>query len=120
MSPFIKDGDVITVSPLLDTSLRIGDVVAFIHPKMKKIVIHRTVGKRGDSLLVKGDNTSDVDGFLPKAKILGYVNTVERDGKAVYLGLGPDRALIALLSRWKHFSTLLILMRRLLRFIIKG
>jgi signal peptidase len=120
MYPFIRDGDIITLSPLRDRFPRIGDVVAFSHLKMKKLVVHRIVGKSDDSLLMKGDNVSEVDGFIPKAKIFGYVTNVMRDGKPVFLGLGPERVLIALLFRWKHFPTLVILIRKFTRRIIRG
>ena len=120
MSPFIKNGDVITLSPLFDTSLRVGDVAAFIQPGTGKLVVHRIVGKRNDSFLMKGDNISDVDGFIPEAKILGCVTTVERDGKSVFLGLGPERILIALLTRWGQLPDLFIWIRRLARVIIRG
>ncbi len=98
MSPFIKDGDVITVSPLNGTSPGFGDVAAFIHKGTGRLVIHRVVGKREDSYFIKGDNASEADGLVQKANILGFVTGVERKGKKVFIGLGPERFLIALLS----------------------
>ena len=32
MSPFIKDGDVVTVSPCAPGAIHYGDVIAFVHP----------------------------------------------------------------------------------------
>jgi len=107
MSPFIRDGDVVTISPLHGTSPGIGDVVAFIHPSMKRVFIHRVVRKRGDSYILKGDNSLEGDGPVHAAKILGLVTRVDRGNKRILLGLGPERQLIAFLSRKNLLLSLL-------------
>lgn len=99
MSPFIKDGDVITVSPLSGALPRLSDVVAFIHPKTGRLVVHRMVGKKDNYFIVKGDNISDSDDLISRTNILGSVIKVERDGKKVFLGYGQERFLIAFLTR---------------------
>ena len=99
MNPFIKDDDVITVSPLTDNTVRPGDVVAFIRPEMKKLVVHRVVGRKGEYFHIKGDNTFDSNELIPATNILGRVTRVERNGKEIFLGLGPERFLIAFLAR---------------------
>jgi hypothetical protein len=98
MSPFLKDGDIITVSPLGESILCRGDIVAFVHPLTKKPVVHRIMLKEGGFLKIRGDSASSDDGLIPEANILGRVTTVERCGKKKYLGLGPEKYLIALLS----------------------
>jgi hypothetical protein len=115
MSPFIKDGDMVTIYPLSGRLLGLGDVVAFVHQERETLVIHRLVGKKGNNLLVKGDNARQADGVISKTSILGCVRTVERDGKKVLLGLGPERFLIAALSRTSFLFTLLNPLRQLLR-----
>jgi signal peptidase I len=114
MSPFIRDGDVITISRLPSGSPGFGRVVAAIHPRTGRLVIHRVVGRRGNWYLTKGDSSPDVDGFVPKAKIQGYVRGVEREGKPVFFGLGSERLLIALLSRWGLLSPLIYPISRLI------
>jgi hypothetical protein len=104
MSPFIKDGDVVTVSRSTDRSVGLGRAAAFVFPKTGKLVIHRVVGVKGNSYLIKGDSTLVADGLVPGENILGFVTKVEREGKAVTLGLGPERFLIAFLSRTKALS----------------
>ena len=99
MSPFIKDNDVITISPLANGSIRSGDVVAFSHPEMKKLVIHRVIGKKGGYFHIKGDNALDTDELIPAKNILGRVTRVERNGKPISFGLGPERFLIAFLTK---------------------
>ena len=98
MSPFIKDGDTITISPVLSLP-RLGDVIAFIHPKTERLLIHRVVWKSGDAYLLKGESALEPDGLIKKENILGLVTKVERKGKRIFLGLGPERFLIALLTR---------------------
>ena len=108
MSPFIQDSDAITVAPLSGAAPHLGDVVAFIRPETGKLVVHRVVGKQDGAFLIQGDNAEEMDGLVPAANVLGRVTRVERDGKKVYLGLGPERYLIALLSRWGLFRPLLL------------
>ena len=85
MSPFIKDNDVITLSPLSNTEAQIGDAVAYISPRNKHLVIHRVIGKRKDFFIIKGDNTiPKAYEVTPKNNILGFVTKVERNGKELY------------------------------------
>ena len=119
MSPFIQDGDVITVSPLQKTSAGLGDVVAFIHPGSKKLTIHRVVGKRANSYCIKGDSSPDADGLIPKSNIIGLVTKVERKGKEALLGLGPERWLIAFLTRRGLLFPLLTPIWKVVRPLVK-
>ncbi len=119
MHPFIRNGDVITVYPLSGTLPRYGDVVAFIRPNTSTIIVHRVVGESDDSFLIRGDNTGYFDGFIPTTNILGYVTKVERNDREAYLGLGPERFLIAFLTRRGLLLPLLRPVRRLIRPIIK-
>lgn len=99
MSPFIKDGDMITLSPVAGSSPGLGDVIAFTHPKTEKLLIHRVIWKNRDAYLLKGESSLEPDGLIKKENILGLVTKVERKGKRIFLGLGPERFLIALLTR---------------------
>jgi signal peptidase I len=108
MSPFIRDGDVVTVSPLGSSALGLGDVVVFLSVRGGGPVIHRIVGKCDGSYLLKGDNLPELDGMVTPANILGYIKAVERKGKKISLGLGPERFLIALLTRTGLLSPMLL------------
>ena len=119
MSLFIKNKDVITVYPYSRASPAIGDVVACFHPETKKIVVHRIVAKNGDAYLLKGDNIEKADGMVPAASILGAVRKVERNGKTVSLGLGPERAIIAFMARKRFLIPLINLVWRLARPILR-
>jgi len=99
MSPFIRDGDAITLFPLTGDAIHLGDVVAFVSPGTERLVIHRVIARDGHTLLITGDNATDADGPVPRKNILARVGRVERKGRKVFLGLGPERLLIVLLNR---------------------
>jgi hypothetical protein len=99
MDPFIRDDDVITVWPLIDPSPGLGDVVAFIQERSERLVVHRVIRVNGSSYVIKGDNSDGADGLIPRTNILGWVKEVERNEKRICLGFGPERFLIAFLSR---------------------
>jgi hypothetical protein len=100
MAPFIRHGDVICVSPLASRAPGRGDVVAFIHPETKMLCTHRVLSVHGDSFLIQGDNMPhNPDGMIRREAIVGRVTGVERAGRRVRMGLGPERLLLALLSR---------------------
>ena len=104
MSPFIRDRDIITLIPYYGTSCSIGVVVAFVRPGTGQLVVHRIVAASKDGWRLKGDNNPEEDGVIPHAAILGQVIRVERAGKSIRPGLGPERVIIALLSRWRLLS----------------
>jgi hypothetical protein len=100
MEPFVRDGDVITVTPLQQAEPVVGHVVAFVHPESGNLVVHRVVARQGDSYLLQGDSgPRHGDGMIQRENLLGLVKRVERNGRDIGLGLGPERALIARLSR---------------------
>lgn len=99
MSPFIKDGDVITVSPSHPADLRTGDIVAFTQAPNDRLVVHRIIWTGAGYFCIKGDNTKPQDSSVPAYRILGRITGIDRNGKSVRLGLGPERTLISFLSR---------------------
>lgn len=119
MAPFIRDGDIVTVSPLSGSSPGLGDVVAFIHPETKRLIIHRVVGKSLKSYKIKGDNISQGDGPITKEHIMGLVTKVERDGRKVFFGLGPEKFLISFMTGSGFLQRLLPVMWRRVRPIFR-
>ena len=100
MAPFIQDGDVITVSPLRDALPGVGEVVAFARPGGGNLVVHRVVARRGQGAFVQADGVPHhTDGIIPAQNLIGRVTRIERNGREVWLGLGPERYVIAWLSR---------------------
>ena len=115
MSPFIRNGDVITVSPFTLAKLRPGDIAAFILEKPGRLVVHRVVGIRGELFLMKGDNLPDFDDLIPGSQVLGQITRIERGSCTMRIGLGAERKVIALLSRFRFLPLLAIPIKRLLR-----
>ncbi len=99
MSPFLEDGDTVTLSPLGDVSIAFGRLVAFQCLRTGKLIIHRVVGRKGNQYLTRGDNASEPDCLIPKNDVLGCVRQIERNGRRIYLGLGMERFAIGFMSR---------------------
>ena len=115
MSPFIKNNDVVTISPLQGTQPSLGDIIAFAHPETQGLYIHRIVRNKCGFCVTKGDNRSQTEESVPIENILGSVTRVERDGRHVFLGLGPERFLIAFLGRRGLLFPFLFPLWRILR-----
>jgi signal peptidase I len=82
MTPAIRDGDVIILSPLGSQMPGRGDVLAFRHPGRPQMLVHRVLRKKGNRFFIKGDNCSEADGWIPAENLLGLVTRVERQGEA--------------------------------------
>jgi len=115
MSPFIKNNDVVTISPGQGTRPGLGDIIAFAHPETQGLCIHRIVCNKDGFFVTKGDNRSQTDESVPIENILGSVARVERDGKQIFLGLGSERFLIAFLGRRGLLFPILLPLWRLVR-----
>ena len=114
MYPFIRNLDTITISPLPAAGPRTGDVVAFLMPGTGSLVVHRVVAVTKQGYLIRGDNTLEPDGLLQRSSILGQVTRVEREGRTVFFGGGPERSIIAFLSRRGFISPSFHLIYRLI------
>jgi hypothetical protein len=108
MTPFIKDGDVVTISPLGGNRLKTGEVAAFTSPRTGGLYVHRLIETKGEVYFFQGDRLSETDGPVSHENIHGKVTRVERDGKTVYFGSGPERRLIAALAKRKLLMVLLV------------
>jgi hypothetical protein len=119
MHPFIRNLDTITISPLPATGPRLGDVVAFLKPGFGSLVVHRVVAATREGFLIRGDNTLEPDGLLPRSCIIGLVTSVEREGRTVFFGGGPERFIIAFLSRMGFIGPSVHLTYRLLSPVLR-
>ena len=100
MQPFIRDRDILTISPMKDGKPVLGDVVAFTQSLTGRLAIHRIISQTETGWLIKGDNCLEPDGIVSDEKIIGYVSRVERDGNEARLAIGQCRRMIAFLSRF--------------------
>jgi len=120
MSPFLREGDVVTLRPVGERPLCRGDIAAFFDSSSGKMAVHRIVSadRKSGRFLFKGDNSPAADGFVDASDIYGIIGRVERRGKTVRLGIGPGRGIVAWLSqripltRWLFFLKRLVFVRR--------
>lgn len=111
MFPFIRDLDVVIISPMNGRPPVVGDVVAFTRPENGRLTIHRVIANLGTGWLVKGDNCDEADGVVTQDHILGKVIAVERNGRNVRLGLGAESVWVAALNRGHSLNRLQRLFR---------
>jgi hypothetical protein len=79
MSPWIRDGDVLTIVPREGAGdPRPGDVVAFRRPGGERLVVHRLVSRAPGGWIAHGDRCSAPDGFVAGSEVLGTVERVTR------------------------------------------
>ena len=124
MTPAIRDGDDITISPLGNLIPGRGDVLAFRHINQSQLLVHRVLRKKGDLFLIQGDNCTTVDGWIPADNLLGLVTRVERKGKKCFW---PNRSQPGLRSAiylfiypvWPPVRRLLAISKRRLRAVIR-
>lgn len=98
MFPFIRDGDAVTIAPLRGRRARLGEVVAFAGVA-DGLVVHRVIARRPGVYKIHGDYLGGPDDVVSFASVLGAVTRVERRGRLVRLGLGPERLLVGGLVR---------------------
>ena len=114
MSPFIKDSDIIIIKPVKNFSkLKIGDIVVIPLPGEKKIIIHRIIKKKGESLLLKGDNLMESDGWFKKKDVMGIVATIFKKNNFKYNCNHFMNYVVAIGSRTKILNHLLACFRSL-------
>lgn len=97
MTPAIRDGDIITISPLGETVPRRGDVLAFRHPERPLMLVHRVLHAHPSEkkFFIKGDGCPGADGWIPAENVLGLITRVERGGRARFW---PSRSRSSLLT----------------------
>lgn len=104
MSPFIKNGDILSIGVCDFSRLQCGKILAFLHQDNsgeKRVIVHRLIQRGRSGFIFKGDNMAVRDaGPVLSGQILGEVIQVERDGGHIHLGVAGAGRIIALLSRF--------------------
>ncbi len=94
MSPFIRDGDVLTVTPCNADSLRLGDV-ALYRNAIGSVWAHRVLGRSGKGrslvLEMRGDSSRGAQESVPADAILGRVVSARRGDSGKTVGGAADR-----------------------------
>lgn len=111
MSPWIRDGDVVTVTPIGGEEVggsvnsqsprapRLGDVAAFRSQPSGRLTVHRLVRREAEGWIARGDRLAGEDGSVRREELLGLVTQVERAGREIWLPRGLAGLLLARLSR---------------------
>ena len=103
MQPFIKNGDILTISSL-QRSPKPGDVAAAEHPESGLLIVHRILKVTDEKALIKGDGNWEADGWIGFAKIFGLVVRVERGSTDVQRGAQWRRRFLVHISRSAAFN----------------
>ena len=106
MSPVIEDGDLITIEPIQENSLRPGDIILY-NSLRDTAVIHRVVRlEKGDSadrsVITRGDAASQNDLAVPFHRVLGRVKLIERAGEQIAVARSANR-FCATIRSWFGF-----------------
>ncbi|MBW2594442.1 MAG: GNAT family N-acetyltransferase [Deltaproteobacteria bacterium] len=111
MRPFIQDEDLITVSPLWNFPIRVGDVVLYKTMDDQAIVhrvIRKTIKGSGTVFFIKGDAAFGQPEGVDTQRILGRVTAIERNGRERKLNTKLHRiinlffAWLSPFSRWTY------------------
>lgn len=110
MRPAIEDGDVITIEPATENSVRPGDVILY-QTRYDTAVIHRVIRIEKSSsdrtVVTRGDASSQNDIPVPLHRVIGQVKLVERAGERIKM-VSPKSPftlkLLAFLHRLRFWS----------------
>ncbi len=114
MSPNVRSADVLTLAPIGNRPVHLGDVVAFARPD-GRLVVHRVIALDAERLRTRGDAASKADASIAREILLGRVEKIHRRGRRARWGLGPERSVLAVLSRAGLLRPLLRTVRWLVR-----
>jgi signal peptidase I len=102
MYPLIRDHDYLHVEPCGE--VRVGDIVLVLAER--GLTAHRVVSVDGAVVVTRGDNAPAADDPVPRAKVLGKVTGVIRDGREIKVkGIG----LIGRIRRIRRIFALFVL-----------
>jgi hypothetical protein len=116
MSPFIKEGDSVVVSPL-SGPLSVGDVV-LVRSDEGLILLHRIIQCLPTGVVTKGDSASEDDGFITAEDVFGKATQVSGSDFNFHLYF-PFKYLI---SRRKVFDKIFLrfpFLKKLLKKILR-
>ena len=100
MSPWIRSGDVVTVTPVeVAGPPRSGTVAAFRLSESGALRVHRLRARTANGWVAQADRNRRPDGIIPESAIAGVVTAVERGGRRVYLPTGGTGLVLSRLTR---------------------
>jgi signal peptidase I len=115
MSPFIRAGDIVVISPFPGNQPHRGDVVAYLSPRSEAVIIHRIIRRVGQQYFIGGDNSLEPIEIVAEERLLGRVQVVERNGKRVRFSLNNLGVVVAVLNSLNLLHRLLKISRKVVR-----
>jgi signal peptidase I len=83
MSPAIRDGEAVTVAPVLACEVRRGDII--LYRAERGLIAHRVTQLMGETgapvFITRGDSATSCDAPVSAQQVLGRVICVERNGR---------------------------------------
>jgi len=108
MFPFIRDGDILEITPVNGEEIRSGDVI-FYRVKDKHMVAHRVIKKftQNDKsvFVTKGDSNMRKGEKVYLEQILGRVKAIERSKRKIRINEGLNRLIFIFYVRISPFLT---------------
>ena len=91
MHPFIRDGDILEITPANGEKVRVGEVI-FYRVGEKRMVAHRVTERITENgrlvFVTKGDSNVAGEERVYPEKIMGRVRTIERKGRKICIDSG--------------------------------
>lgn len=112
MTPFIKNGETITISPVTG-NLTVGDVGVYKDVQNKRVLIHRVTHVLPSGYVFKGDAFHNSDGFVAKTQVVGIVSSIGCNQRSFHFrNLIPKRIMalcseLGLIALYNRFARLL-------------
>ena len=105
MYPIIKNEDTVTIRPLKNYTLELGDIGAFIDSDSQNLIIHRVIRKFGNAYLTKGDFNLYPDKKMPYDSANGYITQIGNHSNLSNMSIRkPYKKIFALLSRFNMLT----------------
>lgn len=84
MTPAIKNGDIITLSPVGDSRPGPGEVSAYRRGYDNELIIHRIIKVSDEKYSIRGDNSNFTHQDINVNEIIGVVTGIERNGRSKF------------------------------------
>ena len=108
MHPFIRDGDIIEIKPIMQASSIRPGVVIFYCSARERLFAHRVIkvsAQHGQvALVAKGDSASNSDPLVHPEQVLGQVVVIKRGERKIRLDRGVCRLINVLWARLSPLS----------------
>jgi hypothetical protein len=117
MLPFVRDGDVALVTPIVPASIAIGDIVCY-ETTPGRLLLHRVIRRDGERFAMKGDALHYTE-VVERTQLLGKVVGLERRGRLKRLDTRAarwgNRAVASVTHVLPRFLALALTLRRVVR-----